>query len=259
MSAHLLARNFRPNYGLNYSSLDELWHVDSISGWTYDNTVSVVFAQVPRSLGNAIPELGSAVVVNISLHQYINPTDAIVLVQARTNHGTVYRFRSSAIQGYTGTMRVPYWARTTSASGVIWSPKEAIEPREYSRRVVTVYIRNGDLTDSFIQTINQQVGTVVRFPDNVNGIPYLMKSPSIVDYAPGQTRVIYSFETSCRVLAMPAGTILGQDVALPALDYLQEWYAPFGQTSGNPLPIQVRRWQDRYPLTLQSSVPFLNT
>lgn len=255
MSAHLLRRNFRPRKGLHRSTVTELWHVDSIDNWTPANTQTAVYAQIPYTLGIAHPDIGEAILTDYDLVEKVSNTDAIVVVYFNTNHGEVVRFRSSSTRGYTGSLAVPNWSLSGSGANQTWVLSQSIEPREYSRRVETRYVRNGSLSDPVREDILSRVGTIFNFPDTVNGIPHLLKAPSIVDYAPGQSRLIYTFETKVPVLAMPVGTLIGQNVALPALGYLQEYFAPEGQTAGVPHPIQARSL--RYPRTFHFSLPFL--
>lgn len=255
-TAHLLAQNYRPNLGLNETSVDEIWHVEGITNWTEASTVAEVLDRIPgRAIGAIHPDpgLSSAIVVNKSIYRKINPTDALVLVQFRTNHSTVRRVRSSRTIGRTSSVRVPNWANSNNE----WVKTEQYEPREIILRVETRILRNGSLNDAAREEMFALVGTVFRFPDTVNGVPYLLKSPSISDFAPGQSRLVYTFETSCRIQPMAANTLQGQSLALPGLDYLQEWFSPDGHVGGVPLPIQVRRWQDRYPLSFQFQLPFL--
>lgn len=251
MAAHLLRKRFRPHRGLHRSSVTELWHVDSIEGWNADSTSSFVFQQIPRVIGQSHPDIGEAICTDFALDEQISLTDALVLVFFSTNHSEVRRFRTSSTRGFTGSVRVPYWTNTNGR----WTLSYAYDQREHVRRVETRYVRNGSLTDAMIATITSLVGSVFRFPEP-NGIPFLLKSPSIMDYAPGQSRLIYTFETSCRCVAMPAGTLPGQNQALPALDYLQEWFAAEGGTAA-PLSIVARPWQSRYFAALQSQLPFL--
>lgn len=255
-TAYLLNARFRPSSGLHRSTVDEVWHVTGITGWNADTTQTAVFSAVPRVQGQVHPDLTECICLNITLAEIIGPTEALVSVFFSTNHSEVRRFRTSSMQGFTGNVRVPYWTQTTTAAGASWRLSYAYDQREHVRRVETRYARNGSLTDAAIATMLSRVGGVFRFPDAVNGTPYLLKSPSIVDYAPGQSRLIYTFETSCPLLAMPAGSIGGQNQALPALNFLEEWFAPEGG-SATPLPIVVRPWQTRYRLFTHADLPLL--
>lgn len=266
--AHLQLADFSPNRGLYRSSVAELWHVTGITGWNADNTSSAVFDAIPRTEGQAHPDITEAICTNFSLRKKINTsvfdsnagsfvTEAFVVVFFGSTSGEVIRQRSSSTRGFTSSVQCPNWTRTSVGGTSIWTPTETSIPREQILRVETRYLRNGSLNDAAREQMFSRVGTVFRFPDNVNGIPHVLKSPSIVDYAPGLSRLVYLFETSCRLQPIAAGTMIGQDLALPALDYLQEYYAPRGSIGNDPIAIQPFRWQDRLPLSIHANLPFL--
>lgn len=257
-TAHLLQDGFRIRSGLDVTTVELMYHVTDITGWNSENTETAVLAYVPFVRGQPHPEYGNAICLDKVLHKKINPTDALVYVFFSSRTTSTRRFRSSSTRGFSGTVQVPYWTRTTSSAGTDrWFMQFKTEQREHALKVETRYVRNGSLTDTAIGTMHNLVGTVFRFPDNVNGIPYLLKSPSITDWAPGQSRLIYTFETTCRLPEMLVSTISGQDLRLPPLGYLDEWYAPLGG-NGVPLPIAVRTWQSRYSLSFQFQLPFLD-
>lgn len=255
IEAHLLASDYQAADGVDQSYVDELYHVTGITSWSADNPQSVMDA-VPRALYDFHPDITDAMVVSKRIVKHISPTDALVMVQFRNRHSSVYRSRGRSFSGYTSRVTIPNWAPTTTAGGrIIWKRQDFSMPREHIRLTETRYLRNGDFTDPVRATIFNLVGTVVRFPDAVNGIPFLLKSPSITDYAPGMTRLIYTFDTSCRILERITNPD-GHGRPLPALNYLEEWFAPDAGT-GTPQPITVLRWQDHYPLTFHITLPFL--
>ena len=256
-TSHLLKDKFRVVDGLDTSIVEELYHVTGIVNWTNESTVTEVLNYVPRVKGQAHPEVTDAICLYKSLYQKINPTDALVYVYFSSRTTSTRRFRSSSTRGFTGSVQAPYWTRSTSSAGTDrWVFHYQSLQREHSLKVETRYVRNGSLTDTAIGIMHNLVGSVFRFPDNINGIPYLLKSPSISDWAPGQSRLIYTFETACRMPVVPANTILGQDAPLPALGFLEEWYAALGG-NGTPLPIGVLP-VTRYYQATHSQLPFLD-
>lgn len=263
--ANLKVADFGRNYGLHRSSAVEIWHVKDVTGWNDSNTVDVVYARIPRMLGASHPDprIGQAICINFSIKEKWTTTvdtvlgpvcDAYVAVTFDTNHSESFRLSNSGSRGYTGTVVIPNWTN----SGGVWFPYSTTEQREYLLRVETHYFRSGAWTDAVEQQAQNKVGSVFHFPlvnspdpfgGPASGTPYLLKSPQVADMPNDLTRVIYTFVTSCPIIAMPAGTLTGQDKDLPALDYLQEYFCPRGFVGPNsvPIDIQARPWHKRYP------------
>jgi hypothetical protein len=236
-TAHLLADRFQPKIGLDTSTVSEMYHVTGITNWTAGNTELEVFGYVNVSIGQAHPDIKDAICVDKGLYRKISNTDALVYVYYTSRSGQVRRYRSS------------------STTGGRYQYSSLSIPRETPVLMETRIVRNGSLNDSARATMQQLVGSVF-IPPNSGGIPYRLQSPSIVDFAPGQSRLVYSFKSSSRLLGLPVGTIIGQDIAVPALDYLQEWHAPLGG-NGTPLAIRAIPWQVLYNFSPNSSLPFL--
>ncbi len=254
-TAHLLASDYQAADGTDYSYVDELYHVTDITGWNSENPHTVLDA-VPRAMEEFHANILGAMVVSKKIVKHISPTDALVMVQFRNRHSAVYRSRSRSFTGYTSRVSIPNWAPTTTTGGrIIWKRQDFSMPREHIRLTETRYLRNGSFNDDIRATIFNLVGTVVMFPDDINGIPFLLKSPSITDYAPGMTRLIYTFDTSCRILERIVNPD-GHGRPLPRLNYLEEWFAPDAGT-GTPQDISVLRWQDHYQRTFHITLPFL--
>jgi hypothetical protein len=251
-TAHLLADRFQPKIGLDTSTVSEMYHVTGITNWTAGNTELEVFGYVNVSIGQAHPDIKDAICVDKGLYRKISNTDALVYVYYTSRTSDVRRYRSSSTRGFSGSATLPIWTLTT---GGRYQYSSLSIPRETPVLMETRIVRNGSLNDSARATMQQLVGSVF-IPPNSGGIPYRLQSPSIVDFAPGQSRLVYSFKSSSRLLGLPVGTIIGQDIAVPALDYLQEWHAPLGG-NGTPLAIRAIPWQVLYNFSPNSSLPFL--
>lgn len=279
VDAKLLKADYQREYGLHREAGIELWHVTGITSWTDNNTVDRVYKQIPRALGQVCPGLTNAILLNYRLQEKINTgqtdstdgpiCEAIVSLHYDSTNNESFRIRSRGLGGYRDRVVAPYW----SYNGASWQLTEKMLPRQCLRRVETRYVRNGSVTESNIRAINAKIGWVFHFPrvlspdpagqgPDPNAIPYVLMPPSIVDLSNGLTRVVYTFESSCRMRGIQLGRISGVDVALPPLDYLQEWYAPFSfKTDGSrqPSDIQVVPWWDLYYRDPSESLPFIDS
>lgn len=270
-TANLLYADYNVDWGLHRSSVAELWLVNGVTGWTDRNFTDVVVPHIPRQRGQVHPGIENAICRNFRCVKKINTGQttgtpnfsplfaAKVAVFFTSSHTEAISSRASMTVGYTGTVQVPNWTltivSTSGGSQAVWVPSTTNEPREYLRRVETRFVRDGAVSDNILNQIFVRVGAVFV----LNGIPYLLKSPSIVNLPNQLTRVVYTFETSCQMLERPANPGDGQDITLPYLNFLQEWFQPLGLDGGSPPPIIVRDWSDRYPQVVNTNtLPFLN-
>lgn len=235
----------------------EVWFATNVPwGVGYDGSWSAIEATLPRTLGVPHPDqaMSSAVCVNIS--RRYGPTGPVSgqpgTVKVLVEFDSYVRFgsgRSSSttrvIPAGTTTVKMPFC--TKIISGVnggrdiyniadIAACADMYRPRmrRIAGRVVT-----GNADDLTYQ-IMQQIGAGYFFRANPyvadsEGIPYVLASFGVESIPTGGNWVEYTFETQGPVPVVPAGTFFGQDVELPALNYLEQWGPP--DMTRLPVPI----------------------
>lgn len=281
MPAVLLKQDQSINEGTDRSTVTELWHVYDILGWTDVNTVAAVFSQIPRNLDSAHPDIPEATCRNRVVRRRWTNRKATAAPNSETywqalvavyfdssGRDTVFNPRSRSIQNFIENIQIPYWYKVADG-GIPYKKGFINSERTRIRRIETRHPRTGQVTDGAINSIFAQVGSVYSFGTGTGpiidpvpnaGTPYLFKGPQIVTLANGLTRIQYVFDTTCRILSIPQGSLASEIPILrvPALDYLDE-YATHDKigTGLNPPPpeVVVSHWYNRFPEG--TGIPFL--
>ena len=269
--AHLQRVGFVPHKGRDRTTVTELYHIPDIDGWNHDNTGSAVFSKLPYQIGTSHPdpELGAATCRDIVLQdRWTSGIETSVGSGAYYWHAkVVVYFSSSNREAFNPTssssrygsqfIEIPMWEGLGERRALRFKRIE----RPTIRRLETRHFRTAVVTESVRHNIANVIGSVYYIGANPPGptlppygyagaIPYIFRSPSITDVGNGLTRIIYPFETTCRIRGR-AGNPPSQ-TAIPDLDYLETWdWNPV-----DPTEITRTRWQDQYPWSGQS-IPLL--
>lgn len=279
MPAVLLKQDQSINEGTDRSTVTELWHVYDILGWTDVNTVAAVFSQIPRNLDSAHPDIPEAICRNrVVRRRWTNrkvtatPNNetywqALVAVYFDSSgRDTVFNPRSRSIQNFIENIQIPYW-HEVAPNANLFKKSYINSERTRIRRIETRHPRTGQVTDGAINSIFAQVGAVYSFGTGTGpiidpvpnaGTPYLFKGPQIVTLANGLTRIQYVFDTTCRILPTPQGSLASEIpfLRVPGLDYLDEYAPHEGQfQNGEPPAVLVSHWYNRFPEG--TGIPFL--
>jgi len=244
---YLLKQGYSVDEGTGRIVVQELYHVDGITGWTGSNSSSAVTAQIPVNRGDPHPDpaYAAAKCKNKVILRKLSPTDAIVLLlyDSYDRWGGAPRGGSESETGQL-TIQLPVYTRF-AANTAIWVRAE--QPVTHERAVISRYAERYTSGDEnvILDAIAANQGKRYAF----GGRPFLLSRGRVSKANTGQIRVVYFFRSLAPVQAFPAGTFPGQDLAIPALGYLDEYTPPASQTSpsigvkpgtgypaGDPLP-----------------------
>jgi hypothetical protein len=227
VAANLLRQQFNAGRGLQRISVQELWHVDEIAGWDRSTTSTAVLAQVPVAEGSSHPDpsFAAAKCVFKGVARQLSPTEAFVLVvyDSDIRWGALPRSGSRTLATNVKVQVPAYKSIGTGDGGRIMYILSST-PYEKLRGEITVYEERFTGTDAVV--LRPQIIPNVGKRYTIGGTPFLLKDFSIDESRTGQSRIVYQFVTRTPMASIPADPSEGLDLTVPALSYLDEWYAP---------------------------------
>lgn len=239
--------SFRVDQRTGRTTVREVWFCVDYP-WPYNLSWDAIEGTVPRTLGSAYESSGlfaSAVCVNIqrvygphaALSGQLGQIKCVVEFDSAIRFGAAYkRTTASAEADGRSSMRVPIVTKILSGVGSgadVFGIAEADQWPELIRPSLRRVARNvvSGNPDALSHLIVQQIGAGYFFRDSPfvadsTGTPYILIDFSVREIPTGGNQVEYTFLTTGPVPAIPAGTYPGQDIDLPALNFLEVWGTP---------------------------------
>ena len=243
---------WRREIALDYRRAVETWICTDLTT-PYVNTVSAIEDSVPRAIGSSHPDSRLAGAICRSKELIYGPVNGcakvLVTFDSRSRGQTLYASRTSVTPLPDRIDVVPIITQApTLSTGWAIASDPALLPTIERARICRKFTKTiaGD-PDALTVQIMAQWGRGYIFGENYfisgwllpgdptpPGIPYIFKRFSVEPLPSGSNLVRYEFETFGPTPAIPALTYPGQDIAIPALNYLEQWGAPYFSASGTP-------------------------
>ncbi len=215
-------------------SVREVWACTDfpLTGSSYDLSWQAVEGSVPRAFGVAHPDPDLSSAVCIGKRRVYGPIRGVCKVvvdySSALRFGGGFRNGVSVNRGTPQIMKLPIY--TATVDGLVLREDPDLQPiyRRPTLVRVTERLADGSVDDLTYQIASQCWGKGYVFKTNpyvpeADGIPYVLADFQIRALPTGGTMVRYYHETLARVKAIPLGTYQGQDVALPALNFLEQY------------------------------------
>lgn len=244
--------------GIDRSGGIEIWEVSALVDggglptWTANNGSTVVLGEIPFAENDPHPDPVLAAKGVFLLHKAIQKQVSPTVAHCRLiwDNQRSFGFNvtpSSRVYANMGSpLELPQFTiNSESSPGVANSWRRAAVKGALRAELVRVFTLNTSGSDGDLTTLTNDIIPNVGKAYNFGGIPYLLGSFSSARYNNGQIRVEYVFRSTAQVKAIPAGTVPGFHVSLPALDYLDE-YAPDFVSSGTPPTVGVLLASEQY-------------
>ncbi len=266
-SAVLLLEGFDVVDGLERQTAHQLYHVTGITSWEWFETLTNVHSAIGINPGDPFRGMGGCLARTIGPAVKINKGDGTyealvpIFFDTASSYGGIGRLRSSTTPS-TLNFAAPAWTLRqlagTDSNGnptprFVWDRWDMPQARQLVRRLEPKLV--GDIPSGTWDSILSLVGKPYKWQGGT--VPYILRCPQLFRMNTGQSILTYVLETTTPVLGSLAGTPVGSDAALPALDWLDEYTIDFA-ADNSPI-VGVWGATDHYGTpALVSTLPFWN-